>query len=310
MSQVLYLLESVLGKSRSQGQNYLFTCPFHGGADDMHIRIETDSHGKNKWNCYSCKKGGHTIRQLFKKIAPDKVQVIDALIIPKYFEQIPVDKRPQVLILPLEFKHFKDIHINDHVGRMALAYIHKRGFSDLDILKYNLGYCEEGKYRNRIIFPSYDARGKLNYFIGRTFIEDAQPRYLPCDFPRKDIIPFELFINWKVPVILCEGFFDAKAIARNAIPLMEKGVSPGIMKKLLSGDVKKVYIALDKDALKNALDHADTLLAHGKKVYLVELDGKDPSAMGFEEFTKVIQTVKSCTREEIMMRKIKMALYE
>jgi len=310
MSQVLYLLESVLGKSRAQGQNYLFTCPFHGGADDMHIRIETDSEGKNKWNCYSCNKGGHTIRQLFKKIAPDKVSAIDALIVPKYFQQILKDKLPEVLTLPVEFKHLKDVYINDHTGRMALAYMTKRGFNSLDILKYNVGYCEDGKFRNRIIFPSYDGNGKLNYFIGRTFIQDAQPRYLPCDFPRKDIVPFELFINWKVPVILCEGFFDAKAIARNAIPLMEKGISPGIMNKLLGGDVKKVYIALDKDALKSALDHADTLLAHGKEVYLIELDGKDPAEMGFEAFTKLVQTIKASTREEIMMRKIKMALYE
>jgi len=91
---------------------------------------------------------------------------------------------------------------------------------------------------------------------------------------------------------------------------MEKGISPGIMNKLLGGDVKKVYIALDKDALKSALDHADTLLAHGKEVYLIELDGKDPAEMGFEAFTKLVQTIKASTREEIMMRKIKMALYE
>jgi DNA primase len=310
MSQVLYLLESVLGKAHVQGKDYLFTCPFHGGANDLRVTIETDREGKNMWHCFSCNKGGHTIRHLFKKIAPDKVPAIDALIVPKYFDKIPKDKLPTILTLPVEFKHLKDIGQNDHIGRQALAYVNKRGFNSLDILKYNLGYCEEGKYRNRIIFPSYDANGKLNYFIGRTFIKDAQPRYLPCDFPRKDIVPLELFINWKVPVILCEGFFDAKAIARNAIPLMEKGISPGIMKKLLSGEVKKVYIALDKDALKSALDHADTLIAHGKEVYLVELEGKDPSEMGFEAFTKLIQTVKSSTRADIMIRKLKMALYE
>ena len=38
-----------------------------------------------------------------------------------------------------------------------------------DILKHNIGYCDEGKYSNRIIIPSYDSDGQLNFFVGRDF---------------------------------------------------------------------------------------------------------------------------------------------
>jgi hypothetical protein len=41
----------------------------------------------------------------------------------------------------------------------------------------------------------------------------------------KNIIGFENMINWNVPIVLCEGAFDAIAIKRNAIPLFGKNIS-------------------------------------------------------------------------------------
>ena len=38
------------------------------------------------------------------------------------------------------------------------------------ILKFRLGFCTTGKYAKRIIIPSYDANGEINYFVGRTYI--------------------------------------------------------------------------------------------------------------------------------------------
>ncbi len=38
-----------------------------------------------------------------------------------------------------------------------------------DIIKYNIGFCNEGPYGGRVIIPSYDDNGKLNYFIARDY---------------------------------------------------------------------------------------------------------------------------------------------
>ena len=46
------------------------------------------------------------------------------------------------------------------------------------------------------------------------------------------------------------------------------------------------------------------LLNVGKEVYLVELDGKDPSELGFEKFTKLIQKVSPLTQYTLMEKKI------
>jgi DNA primase len=105
-------------------------------------------------------------------------------------------------------------------------------------------------------------------------------------------------------IIICEGIFDAIAIKRNAIPLFGKTISKALMKKLVESDVKTVYLALDQDAIKDALDHAMTLLNYGKSVYLVEMDNKDPSELGFEKFTKLLHNAHELTLLDLMMKKM------
>jgi hypothetical protein len=122
----------------------------------------------------------------------------------------------------------------------------------------------------------------------------------------KNIVPFELFVNWSSPLVLCEGPFDALAIKRNAIPLLGKHLQENLMKRIVTSTVKQIYIALDKDAMKDALRFAELLLNEGKEVYLVDLDEKDPSEMGFENFTNLIQNTYPLTTYDLMAKKIEL----
>jgi len=187
--------------------------------------------------------------------------------------------------------------------RHAVNYLKKRNVSKHDIMKYNIGYCTEGLYKNMIIIPTYDANGKLNYFTGRSFEKDPYVKYRNPQVSR-DVIPNEHFINWDIPIILCEGLFDAIAIKRNVIPLLGKNIQNNLMKKIVTSLVDKIYIALDRDAIKQALRFCEMLLAEGKEVYLVDLQDKDPSEMGFENFTKLIHTTKPLTYYNLMERKL------
>ncbi len=123
--------------------------------------------------------------------------------------------------------------------------------------------------------------GILNYFTGRSFEKEAKVKYKNPSVSR-DIIPFELFINWDLPFILCEGPFDAIAIKRNVIPLLGKNIQSKLMRKIVKSSVDKIYIALDKDAQKQALSFCERLMNEGKEVYLVDMQDKDPSEMGFK----------------------------
>ena len=152
--------------------------------------------------------------------------------------------------------------------RHAQAYIKNRGINKHDILQYNIGMCESGLYKNMIILPTYDVEGNLNYFTARSFEQNPYNKYRNPSVSR-DIIVNEHFINWNIPVILCEGIFDAIAIKRNAIPLLGKSIQNNLMKKLITSMVDKVYIALDSDAVKQSLRFCEKLMAEGKEVYLV-----------------------------------------
>jgi Ran GTPase-activating protein (RanGAP) involved in mRNA processing and transport len=109
-----------------------------------------------------------------------------------------------------------------------------------------------------------------------------------------------------VPIILCEGPFDMMAIKRNVIPLLGKNIQDKLKKKLVTSQVQKIYIALDKDAIKQALSFCEELLNEGKEVYLVELQDKDPSEMGFENFTKLIQTTQPLTFSNLFEKKLEL----
>ena len=78
------------------------------------------------------------------------------------------------------------------------------------------------------------------------------------------------------------------------------------MLKLVESDVKTVYLALDKDALREAINYSQQLLNLGKDVYLIELQGKDPSDMGFEEVTKYLHTAKQLTFSDLLMKKMQL----
>jgi DNA primase len=298
------LVNNVLGTSKRTARgNQAYTCPFcHHQKPKLEINFTENKEGFNPWQCWVCGQKGKTIKSLFKrlKVSSDYFQELNKLVKNISLDDIK-EIKSNLLELPKEYKTF--VNNKDIIARHALSYLKKRNITKQDIIKYNIGYCNSGQFMNMIIIPSYDNNGKLNYFTARSFEKDPFIKYRNPDTSR-DIIPFELFINWDLPIILCEGPFDAMAIKRNVIPLFGKNLQPSLMKKIVTSKVQKIYIALDNDAIKQALGFCEQLLDIGKEVYLVELKGKDPSDMGFENFTKLIQTTSPLTQYKLMEKKL------
>ena len=76
------------------------------------------------------------------------------------------------------------------------------------------------------------------------------------------------------------------------------------MKKLVTSQVDKIYIALDKDALKKAVKFCEQFISMGKKVYLVDMEEKDPSEMGFQSFTNHIQDAEELDLSSLLQYKL------
>ena len=301
------LVNSVLGTGKRTARgNQAHSCPYcNHHKPKLEINFSENKKGYNPWHCWVCNKKGTRITSLFKqcKASPEKFEELYKLIgNESEHKKITTYEK---LKLPEEYKHFKDITTSDIEGRQALTYLKNRGITQDDIEKYSIGYCTSGRYAKMVVIHSFDASGDMNYFTARSFEKDAYTKYRNPETSR-DIIPFEMFINWDLPLVLCEGPFDAIAIKRNAIPLLGKNIQSTLMKKIVTSTVQKIYIALDLDARKQALYFAEQFINEGKEVYLVELEGKDPSEMGFAHFTKLIQQTFPLTQYGLMEKKLQL----
>jgi DNA primase len=307
---LLDLLNRVLGeegKYTSNG-NYSYHCPIcNHHKRKLEINLETNEKGENPWHCWTClETKGKTVKSLFKKleVAPDKNNELKLILRPGTKKQQAPEEQ---IKLPEEYISLVDIsNLNKVVqleARRAIQYLKKRHITKDDILKYHIGFCEEGKYSGRIIIPSYDAKCKLNYFVARSFKEDVFSKYKNPPISSK-IIGLELFINWDAPIILVEGIFDALTIKRNVIPLFGKIINNALMEKLAESSVDKIYICLDPDAIKSSINYAEKLMNMGKEVYLVEIDGKDINEIGYSRFLNILEKTQPLNFSKIMQLKL------
>jgi DNA primase len=302
---LISLANSVLGSGKRTARgNMAYTCPYcNHHKPKLEVNFTENKEGHNPWHCWVCNKKGKSLYILLKQAgaSKDKLDEVNSLCKSNY-NKVYTEKVVNTLKLP---KEYIPLFPDDKTitWKQAYYYLKSRGITDDDILKYNIGYCEYGLYANMIIIPTYDADGRLNYFTARSFDKNAYIKYRNPQVSR-DIIPNEHMINWKVPIVICEGLFDAIAIKRNAIPLLGKNIQSNLMKKIVTSFVEKIYIALDKDAIKQALHFCEQLMMEGKEVYFVDLQDKDPSEMGFKNFTNLIQNTVPMTYSTLLERKL------
>jgi len=282
--QVLSVLTSALGQYKKIKDEYVWHCPkCHHHKPKLQVNI-----GTGNFHCWVCNFKGRSLYSLLKQLNVP-LSVIKELKIDSYsYAKESMEKESTVLTLPREFISLKKAN-TDLDYNSALFYLKNRNISKSDIIKYNIGYCSEGDYRGRIIIPSYDERGNLNYFLARSYWPDTTMKYKNPPVSAHDIIVFDLFINWNEAIILCEGIFDAIAIKRNAIPLLGKFVSTILFDKIMTKNVPEVKIALDSDARQDALKIYEMFSKENVKTTIVKLDEKDPSDVGFSKMNHMVE---------------------
>jgi len=307
--KLLQLLESVLGKGKTtSGNNIAFFSPFTSHyKPKLEIDINTNHNGENPWHCWISDKKGRTISSLFKQMGLPKErfeQLAKIIESSKYRNLDDKKEVTQSIQLPLEYIPLWNKK-NTPDFRNAIHYLSSRGVTIFDILKYRIGYCESGEYSGKIVIPSYDCDGQLNYFVSRAFYKADKFKHKNPKIS-KDIIGFDLTINWSQPIVLCEGAFDAIAIKRNAIPLFGKIIQPALQKKIIEKRVRDIYICLDADALRNAIQIAERFMAEGLNVYFVELQDDDASDLGFQQIREILNETDVLTFERLMQIKLGM----
>ena len=303
MNSLIQLLSTVID-SRSfkmkKENEYSFYCPFCSHyKPKLQVNIKS-----GKYHCWICDAKGQSIKQLFYKLnaTHDQHNQLSEMLGEVTYTEYK-DNTVSILKLPNEFQSLLDASLSNNINiKRALAFLKKRGITTGDIIKHNIGYCDSGTYSERIIIPSYDEDGKLNFFVGRHIYNDFM-KYRNCA-STKNIIGFDLFINWDEDIILVEGVMDAIAVKRNAIPLFGKTILSELKNKIYTKKVKHIFIALDNDAIVDALKLSEEFISNGVQVHFVKLIEKDPSDMGFKNITELIRNTDQLSFSDLIRLKL------
>jgi len=291
MNNLLSLLSVVIGnpgRNVRKENEHIFFCPFCSHyKPKLQVNLVSQF-----WHCWVCDSKGRTLKQLFYKLnaTPNQfIELTDIVGETYYYSEKP--DTSEIISLPKEYIPLWKDGGNTIIRKHALLYLKKRNITNKDIIKYEIGFCEEGLYRNRIIIPSYDNNNKLNYFIARNFYKGGMKYKNPP--VSKNVIMFENHINWNLPIVICEGAFDAITIKRNVIPILGKTLPDALLEKMVNGGTNKVIIALDTDARKDALKMTEKLARYSIYSCLVNLTDKDPSEEGFDNMINYINDAKN-----------------
>jgi DNA primase len=301
---VVSTLTGVLGSHLTlKGNELAFYCPFcNHHKPKLQVNTETQ-----KWHCWTCNSGGKKLTSLLKKLDVDRktISIIREIYGDSNYNPQLEDADTKVFIsLPKEFISLSETPKGFNPEyKHAIHYLTQRGITEKDIIKYNIGYCKEGLYGQRVIIPSYNSDGSLNYFVSRSYYPDNKMKYKNPPIS-KNVICFDSQVNWNEPIILCEGVFDAITIKRNAIPLLGKFPSRILVEKIFMSGITDIIISLDNDAINEALKAAEYFRKQGIHVKMMYLKDKDAADMGYEKFYEELKKTKEFSPEELLLNKI------
>lgn len=259
---IVDILEDILGDYRMHNDykgQMSFDCPVcsyeikgldHGdGKGNLEVNYKY-----NVYKCWSCGETNDThgsIHKLIKKYGTTRHLKRYELIMPEEAYENTKTKKNYVR-LPKEFIPFMSVSEGlkkTHFYKQAHNYITKRNITDEIIKRNNIGFCYDGHYMNRIIIPSYDENGNLNYFIARSYEHKPKLKYKNPEAQKEIIIWNEHLIKWDEPIYIVEGAFDS-IFLENSIPMLGKVMSEKLF-GLLYEKAKEIIVVLDGDAWEN-----------------------------------------------------------
>lgn len=303
----LALTSQILEYGHKVTNEHLFWCP----KCKHHKPKLSLNFSKNVFKCWVCGLQGDNIYYLFKRYGnffqqqewlgltgTGDIETFKLIFEGQEKEETIVTK----VELPNEYLNLSTYKYLKHFWlKPAYEYLtEKRGLSHSEIVRWRLGCCVDGNYKGRIIFPSFDEKGEVNYFVARAYGKEWPPYKNPE--LSKDIVFNELEVDWDHEIILVEGAFDSIK-QDSSIPLLGSTLTEKnkIFKKILEHNTT-VYLALDQDALKKAIRIIEMFLSYGVKVNIIDTRGyEDVGVMTNKEFQKRKKEAEEVNYDNIIM---------
>ena len=322
--KIYNILVSILGESK-QGcymkgcTQYQFNCILdcaeeRGGADGKY-NLEV-SFAIGKYHCWACDGKGNLSYLIRRYGGKEKFKIYEEEIksikesrmydLSSYMDDIygNTDKEGKILKLP---KTYTKINISELRSKKLKAYLEKRCITQDIIDRFNIGYTqwegEEYSMRSRIVVPSYDEYGFLNYWVSRDFTGyDKRVKYKNCTADKKEIVFQERNINFNADIVLVEGALDC-IYGPNTIALLGKFLlkDSELYRKLYTKANANIIICLDSDTTIEETKRIYNMLNVGRlrgRIKYIELDEYKDFGEIYEKFGKkgIINAIKSAKK--------------
>tara|TARA_A100001015_G_scaffold316511_1_gene430974 strand:- start:2158 stop:3090 length:933 start_codon:yes stop_codon:yes gene_type:complete len=272
MNDKISFLNKVFGKSKLQNNQIelMVPCPYCKATKKLKMNIRLDS---DLWHCWVCNEKGRSLGRLIKQKAPQKVAEYYQRFAKNFTYNYSLDDSSELdaVSLPDGFLLLME-NLNKPAAKAVYHYAIARGLSDEDIWQNRIGYSEEWSLSRRLIIPSFDADGNLNYWTARSIDPENKYRYINAKANKKTLVFNEIDLEYSKPVHLVEGPFDLlKTRHVNATCLLGSSLSEAsLLFYKLVAFCDSVILCLDSDAQSKQDRIADSLLMYDKEVYYVD----------------------------------------
>ena len=316
---------------KRQGKEYSARCPFH----DERSPSFTVSQTKQFYHCFGCGAHGTAISFLMNYDRLEFLDAVDELA-KRVGMEVPKetrtrnetdDGRDMYAALDAAAKFFQhQLEGNDK----AKAYLDQRGVDESIRAQFSIGYAPDGfsalkdalgtderriklldktgmlsrsdngrvydKFRDRVMFPIHDRRGRVIAFGGRVLQKDDGPKYL--NSPETPLFHKgrELYGLWQVRqanqkigrLVVVEGYMDVVSLFQygvtQAVATLGTATTPDHA-ELLFRNSPDVYFCFDGDAAGQraawkALESVLPRMKDGRQAFFLFLpDGEDPDSI-------------------------------
>lgn len=331
---------------KKTGRNYKAPCPFHNEKTPSFI-VSPD---KQIYHCFGCGAGGNAFSFLMRienLQFPEAVEVLAekaGIVVPKSASARQNEDPLAAKIYAINeaaCQFFQDCLTNKNTAR---EYLVSRGVQDATVKKFRIGYAPDGweglltflrkkniepsmiekaglaiandkgghydRFRNRIIFPIIDLKGRVLGF-GARVLDASLPKYInspetPVYSKGRNLYGLNFSkdaIRAKNYALIVEGYLDFlipyQAGAENIIATLGTALTTDQI-KLLKRVARTVIMVYDPDEAGEAasLRNLDLFISEDVNVYIAELPkGFDPDNFirknGAEEFNSLIKSSKN-----------------
>ena len=259
-----------VGELSRDGINYSVRCPLckDSRREKRKLVIRLDD---ARYHCWVCGAKGTNVKRLIAKYRPDLVDKIENTRFKKNEQQ---EEEEETILSPPDGSQLLGVcKSSDPDIKSTRRYLQNRGLTKSDMLRWRILVCPSGEFRRKVIIPSFDIEGNMNYYVSRTIDDHNKIKYRNAKVSKEKVIFNEIDLKWDREMNLVEGVFDAIKCPENTVPILGSSLSKrSRLYKMIAKNQTPCIVSLDPDLKTKAFKVAHLLYSTGCDVKVAFAD--------------------------------------